>query len=314
MSVAVIIVTYNRKEELAKALRAITEQICQIDKLYIIDNHSTDGTQEYVKLLGLVNDDWIEYICLPDNIGGAGGFYEGLRAAHLNSYDYYILMDDDGRPVNKDSFSLLIEMAEKLKRFGHKKIMINSVVTYDDNHEELSFGLNQIKTYSELKKNTVDGLYQGFVNPFNGTLIAKALVDEIGYPNKDFFIRGDEVDYQERAKRAGAYLATVIDSLYYHPTCELKMVKWRKRIIYVGICNAWKSYYLIRNYVYRCKRDSGLVAAIKEYLFQTYCARKCNPEYKQCMPFMRKGLQDGLRGRLGRVIEPGQTKLTRDDQ
>ena len=309
MSVAVIIVTYNRKEELVRAVKAVIKQSIKIDQLYIIDNHSSDGTRNYINTLGLVRDNWMTYIYLPKNIGGAGGFCEGLKLAHSRGYDYYIMMDDDGRPVNEDSFLNLINAAHKLNEQNYRKLMLNAIVTYDPEHEKLSFGLNGLKTYSEVKKEEKGGLYLSFINPFNGTLISNALVDDIGYPNKDFFIRGDDVDYQERAKSVGAYLATVVNSLYYHPTFGLFPMKWKHKTIYVANCNEWKSYYQVRNYIYRYKRDAGIIAALKEYFFQCYCAKKCNPEYEKCKPFMKKGLIDGLKGKLGRVIEPGQTTL-----
>jgi len=191
MTIATIIVTYNRKEELAKAIEAIIKQSYRIDQLYIIDNHSTDGTRDYIEAHGLFQRDWMTYVFLEENVGGAGGFYEGLKVAHAKEYDYYIMMDDDGRPVNEDSFLCLISAANTLFKQSHSKLMLNSLVTYDPQNEKLSFGLNGVNTRSEVSDNAEKGLYLDYINPFNGTLISKKLVDEIGYPNKDFFIRGE---------------------------------------------------------------------------------------------------------------------------
>ena len=44
MKTAGVVVTYNRKEELVKNIRAILSQSYVVDRYYIIDNHSSDNT------------------------------------------------------------------------------------------------------------------------------------------------------------------------------------------------------------------------------------------------------------------------------
>lgn len=45
-NVCVATVTYNRKEYLLRLLNALSEQTHQINTIYIVDNHSVDGTME----------------------------------------------------------------------------------------------------------------------------------------------------------------------------------------------------------------------------------------------------------------------------
>ncbi len=44
MKVAAVIVTFNRKEMLIRNLECILNQSRTLDKIYVIDNASTDGT------------------------------------------------------------------------------------------------------------------------------------------------------------------------------------------------------------------------------------------------------------------------------
>lgn len=307
MKLAGVVVTYNRKYELEKNIISIFSQTKLFDKLYIIDNNSDDGTYDYLKEKKYISNQMITYIKLDENIGGAGGFYAGIKTVINDGYDIVCLMDDDGRAYNNDTIEHLVSHAEHLLLAGKDMLMLNSLVIYDDSN--LSFGLGGITTINEAIKKAHNNEIINLINPFNGTIISKKLVETIGYPNKDFFIRGDEVEYQKRAAMAGAYIATVVNSWYFHPTFELFSIKWLGRKIQVGICPPWKSYYQIRNYVYRRKMYDGLFAAIREYIFQNYCAWKCNPEYSLCKPFMRKGFHDGIRGLLGARIKPGQTEL-----
>ena len=49
MKTAGVVVTYNRKEELVKNIRAILSQSYVVDRYYIIDNHSSDNTEQLLK-------------------------------------------------------------------------------------------------------------------------------------------------------------------------------------------------------------------------------------------------------------------------
>ena len=80
--ISAVIVTYNRKELLAKNIEMLLIQTREIDKIYIIDNCSTDGTYEYFVERGWSKDSHFSYIKTESNIGGAGGFYTGVKAAY----------------------------------------------------------------------------------------------------------------------------------------------------------------------------------------------------------------------------------------
>lgn len=97
MKYAGIVVTYNRKEELINNINSILLQKKKFDKYYIIDNCSSDGTYEFLVEQNILKNEFIKYILLDKNIGGAGGFYTGLRFAYEDGYDFICMMDDDGK-------------------------------------------------------------------------------------------------------------------------------------------------------------------------------------------------------------------------
>ena len=59
--IAVIIVTYNRKDLLAKCLDAIKKGEMQPSAIYIVDNNSHDGTHDMLQSKGYLNDENIIY-------------------------------------------------------------------------------------------------------------------------------------------------------------------------------------------------------------------------------------------------------------
>lgn len=110
--VAAVVVTYNRKELLRECLGGILSQTRPVDALIIVDNHSTDGTPESLKQLSFIHeipyklndnaeisnvvrstqvpgrDISVHYVRTRKNIGGAGGFHEGMKRACGKGYNW----------------------------------------------------------------------------------------------------------------------------------------------------------------------------------------------------------------------------------
>ena len=98
--IACIVVTYNRKELLFNCIQHICNQSYRPETIYVIDNASTDGTLEMAdKMKKIAQGLNFKYVRLEKNLGGAGGFYTGLKMAHESGkFDAYWVMDDDGIP------------------------------------------------------------------------------------------------------------------------------------------------------------------------------------------------------------------------
>lgn len=302
MTVAAVVVTYNRKEELLKNVQAILSQSRLVDKYYIIDNHGTDGTKEYLAMNGILDDSVIEYKYLSDNIGGAGGFYTGLKTAYDAGYDLICLMDDDGRPADNVMMQILVEQAEAIHK-KKKELILNPLVCGPD--DMLSFGLNGgIKTKQIAAAREKNGLIRGTINPFNGTLVSRQLVDKIGFPDKEFFIKGDEEDYYNRALRADAYIATVFHSNYYHPVLERKYVKILGKTYRASTEAPWKEYYRARNFTYMFKKNGETKKWMRQNLRQILWALCYNPQKLKTVNMIIKGWHHGLIGKLGANVKP----------
>ena len=220
ISLAVVVVTYNRKDLLVRCLRGVYSQTLPPKTVYIVDNASTDGTYEILQENNLLSHPVInvKYLHLEQNGGGAGGFYNGLKAAHEEGgYDGYVLMDDDGLP-DKDELKYI---ALFMDRYDY----INAFVLSEADASQTSFPR---KSYGFSRKmieaeSDADGIIKDYSAPFNGTMFSKALVDKVGYPNPDFFFQGDEANYHKRAVKAGFIPVTCIKSLHYHP-CKIPKI------------------------------------------------------------------------------------------
>lgn len=298
---AAVIVTYNRKNLLGENIRMLLKQTRPFDKIFVVDNCSTDGTPDYLREQGWMDDPRFVYTKTASNIGGAGGFYTGTKAAFEAGAQWIVLMDDDGAAADERTFEILFREAQRL--YAHNpKLFVNSLVRQGD---LLSFKMGSKYTVSEALEAAEEGILMNEANPFNGTLVSRELVAEIGYPNPDFFIKGDEVNYKQRSFAAGATVATAVDSNYIHPRPETneRTVLGRKVPFFVEA--PWKEYYAARNFTWMYKQNSQYKAIAFELIFVKLLAilsMKCKKFATVRMLF--KGVSDGWQGKLGATVKP----------
>ncbi len=131
-SVAAVIVTFNRKHLLGKCLEAVRAQTRPCERLFIIDNASSDGTFEFLAAQGFL-DESTEYVRLPVNSGSAGGFHEGMRRAYEAGFEWLWLMDDDGCPAS--------DCLERLLSFSTVLDVIGPAVVRPDDPTRLTWQL-----------------------------------------------------------------------------------------------------------------------------------------------------------------------------
>lgn len=298
---AAVIVTYNRKALLGENIRMLLKQTQPFDRIFIVDNCSTDGTPDYLKEQGWMDDLRFVYVKTASNTGGAGGFYTGTMAAFEAGADWIVLMDDDGAAADEHTFEILFWEAQKL--YGqNQKLFVNALVQQGD---LLSFKIGQMYTVEEALAAAKDGTIEHAANPFNGTLVSRELVEAIGYPNPDFFIKGDEVDYKQRAFDAGACVVTVADARYNHPRPDTheKTVLGKKVPFFVEA--PWKEYYAARNFTYMYKQKGQYKAIAFELIFVKLLAimtMKCKKW--ATVKMLVKGVSHGWKGKLGATVKP----------
>ena len=77
-TVAVVVVTHNRADLLVGMLDGLAAQTRRPDAVVVVDNASTDRTGEVLA----ARTDLPLQVITQDNLGGAGGFHRGVRAAY----------------------------------------------------------------------------------------------------------------------------------------------------------------------------------------------------------------------------------------
>lgn len=235
MKVNVVLVTFNRLDLLKLSLSKLLEQTYKVNRIIVVNNASTDGTTDYLE--GLSNNDLFDIVNLDKNLGGAGGFYFGIKRAYEIGCDYLWIMDDD-TIVTNDALDRLIGSLSILK---DKKIgFLTSNVLYKDDTPCMMNIPGTVYRWNEfIDKGIVEVAYTSFV----AMLIPSSVIKEVGLPIKEYFIWGDDGEYSTRILRAGYSGYIIGNSTVYH---------YMKENIGVDIFNAPKErigrfFYFYRN-------------------------------------------------------------------
>ena len=240
--VVAVIVTYNRCNLLLEALNSLINQRRPPQKIIIVNNASTDETEDLLRVNGWTNHSDILLISLPINMGGAGGFNIGLRKAYELGAEWIWIMDDDCIP-EKECLSNLLIAADLIESSISDQIgFLASRVLWTDG----SPCLMNLPTPHQLWI----GLHQNYpflsrlsASSFVSMLVSKNSIEKVGLPIKEFFIWFDDYEFSRRiSDEMPCYLVT--NSVAVHKTenniAALDFTKLTKS-------NLWKFSYGVRN-------------------------------------------------------------------
>src|SRR5699024_2170388 len=114
--VGIILVTYNRLSDLKNTLLLYGNQTKKPEVLLVVDNNSTDGTQEYLCEWEKANDSFLKQVLyLPRNVGGSDGFAAGMKKMLEMDVDWIFVADDDAIP-HRDMLERLLEFVQEYPR------------------------------------------------------------------------------------------------------------------------------------------------------------------------------------------------------
>lgn len=230
MKLGVVIVTYNRLELLKECVDACINQTKKFSKIYIVNNASTDGTKEYLDSL---KNKSIHIVHSDKNLGGAGGFYLGLKEASISDLDYLLIIDDDAIIDKYYNENIHVHMLKNEKNIvGYSGSVLTDGQIQYEHRRYLAKGFKQKNSIlSDYNKEYFD--YD--LSTFCGVFMSLDIIRKIGLPKKEFFIWYDDTEYCLRAIKYGK-IRNVNKSLLNHKT----------KINVVNGYN-WKSYYGLRN-------------------------------------------------------------------
>ena len=238
-TVAVVVVTYNRADLLGRMLDGLAAQTHRPDAVYVVDNASTDHTRE---VLGRWHggDLPLEVTHSADNLGGAGGFHLGLQRAYADGFDRIWLMDDDVVPA-PDCLAVLMARDEEclmsVREDTAGRLVEKAAVRFDlTNPLAIKPKTAMVETTYGTRAAMPERVELENV-AFEGFMVHRSVIAEIGFPDPTFFIFYDDVDYAIRCRRAGRHIwgirdAVLVRQLDFDQQHDL---------------SSWKGFYMYRN-------------------------------------------------------------------
>ncbi|MGZ7131968.1 MAG: glycosyltransferase family 2 protein [Halobacteriota archaeon] len=287
--VVVVILNWNGKHLTGECLESLLKIDYSNYEVLLVDNGSTDGSQEYFRS----RHPEIALLENKENLGFAEGSNVGIRRAMDRQADYILLLNND-TVVHERFLSELVRVAESDSAIG----FVGPKVYYYDCHGRrdvihsagghINLWIGKCPSIGSREKDT--GQYEDtrVVDWVAGTcmLARRDVIQRIGLLDSTFFAYMEEVDWCERGNRAG-YTSVFV------PTAKI----WHKVSASGGA--ALYRYYLTRNLFLFMKKH----ASEKQYFsFLVYfffvqfwiSTTRVILSGRHTLPCFLKGVRDGI--------------------
>ena len=284
--IAAVVVTYNRKALVEKCMESILGQQGASCDIIIIDNGSTDNTEELFRTK--YSKKGIFYENRGRNYGCADSTGYGIKKAVLAGYDYIWVMDDDVFPF-PDALKSLLEADEKLNgEWG----CLSGVAYWTDgsickaNRQKKSlFSFVKDREYAE--KEYIPVIMVSLASMF----LKATVVRDVGLPIAEYYIYTEDYEFCSRiSKRYPIYVVT--NSKVTHAMRENRKVDFVKE----PEDRLYRYRYLYRNDVhcYRKMGWKGKVYLVVKYIYtmiRLLCLERDSKKEK--IDIVKKGYMEG---------------------
>ena len=247
MKFGVIIVTYNRLSLLQECLMNVFSQTVPFHQILVVDNHSTDGTAQYLDSLEYSE---LTVLHLPENIGGAGGFARGLKEIAGGDCDWVLIIDDDA--MIESRYMEEIQHAITGNRYLAYSGTVKTGGVIDTSHRRLLTN-RCLMFYTPVPESAYEKetfLYD--VSTFCGLVLKVSLIRKIGLPKARYFIWFDDTEYCLRFRKYTRILNVCHAELDHRtaPPGNAPAVSWKnfygfRNAIDIGLTySSWPAAYL----------------------------------------------------------------------
>ena len=299
MKICVVLVTFNRKNDLEKTLALYEQQTYAPNTVLVVDNHSNDGTAEMLA-------DWagqespIEHrvVTMSENVGGSGGFYAGMEAAMALDCDWIFVSDADAMP-KLDALARLNDFSVKYPELVAQCSALCGVVDAGDHyavghrariHRASPIGmLDRPVPVEEYEKEYFPVDFFSYI----GSCIRKSALEKAGLTRKEFFIYSDDFEHALRVGKQGKMLC--IPSVVL---CHMDNNPYSPKA-------SWRDYYATRNVLIMYREHFGAFAAFRRGCMRRFTALRSGNRMKRKV--IADAIRDAKKGVVGLhpVYRPG---------
>lgn len=304
---AAVVVTHNRRAQIEVTLARLLAE--PVDHVVVVDNCSTDGTGDW---LAAQTDPRLCLLRPERNLGGAGGFEAGMRAAVARfDPDWLVVMDDDARPRPG---TMARFRATDLRGWdaAAAAVFYPAGQVCDMNRPALNpfwhrgTFLRTLMGGGRMGFHMADADYDPVGAPrpvdaasFVGLFLSRGAIARAGYPDGQLFIYADDTLYTMQLTRAGGRIGFFPALAFEHDCSTLGANEAR---VYSPI---WKVYYTYRNGLLMYRYAAGvwfwlvLPVVVGKWAWR---GRLYGPQRGRYFQLLRHAVADALWRRLDRGV------------
>lgn len=250
--ISAVVATTNRKEDLRKCLKSLSDQSFTNLEIIVVDNGGDIPLSPWIKK----SFPKVKVVRTDKNLGAAGGRNLGIR---YSKGRYILFMDDDAQ--------------------AHEN-MVSEL--YKELIKDRDTGIVHPKIYDMEKRNTLQGLGCD-INLLTGRvsavgirevdigqydkvqeiqtvgciwMVKREVIEKIGNYDEVYFIPYEDTDFSIRAKKAGFKILFIPSALAWHRGIKTTYInKW---IDYIGIRSIERAYRISRNKIIFMRKNATL--------------------------------------------------------
>lgn len=215
-AVAIIILNWNGKADVLHCLSTLPDIRYPSWTATVVDNASVDGSAEAIRAAYPQQP----VLVMEKNLGFCGGNNRGIEHALQRGADYVLLVNNDTE-IHADLLDELVSVAERDPRIGAvgaKNIKMEDHSMVWGAYGDLDYGKFLVTLVGSRQP---DGPSYTCVKDVdwvigNGLLMARTALEAVGLFDENFFGYHEDVDWCERARRAGFRIVFNGRAVIYH--------------------------------------------------------------------------------------------------
>ena len=251
--VCIVVLACNRREDTLECLRSLARITDPIPTVILVDNGSSDGTADAVKM----EFPGIKLIETGENLGYTGGNNAGIRKALELGADYVLILNND-TIVDRGFLREMLAVSSRSERIG----FVSPKIYFQNPPDLLWFagarfctwcGYGRMTGYRERDRGQYDQIREIDRPCGCAVLVSRRLCEEAGLMDPSLFLYMDEIEWMLRAKKKGF-------KAYFAP----KAVVWHKVSATVGKEHHPDAfYYGVRNTLYALNAHEPAPSALQ---------------------------------------------------
>lgn len=215
MKVSVVTPNYNGNDFLYAYFESLIKNSNEIGEVIIVDNGSSDGSQEFVRNYREKVDFPIVLIENSQNLGFAEAVNQGISKAR---YDYIFSLNND-TVVEKSAILELLNLLntdERVFSASSKMVQFNNPELIDDAGDDYTLLAYTKKRGNNQNINKFIEVSEVFSSCAGAALYRKGLLEELGGFDSEFFAYMEDVDLGYRARINGYKNLFCPNAVVYH--------------------------------------------------------------------------------------------------